>query len=91
MPPELQSTSPTGRYELLVDPWEARNSHWVLSLRILVDVNSGSGDVITRHGHPLDAKAPDRLAPASGGFACILSTRNRARPVVSRVAATVTF
>lgn len=37
---EIQSTSPTGRYQLQVDPWEARNSHWVLSPQI-ADGESG--------------------------------------------------
>lgn len=37
---EIQSTSPTGRYQLKVDPWEARNTHWVLSPHI-VDCESG--------------------------------------------------
>jgi hypothetical protein len=37
---EIQSTSPNGRYQLQVDPWEARNTHWVLSPQ-LVDTESG--------------------------------------------------
>jgi hypothetical protein len=32
---EIQSTSPDGRYQLQVAPWEARNTHWVLSPRLL--------------------------------------------------------
>ncbi|CAN7459583.1 hypothetical protein LJR066_002912 [Acidovorax sp. LjRoot66] len=37
---EHQSTSADGRFALQVDPWEARNSHWVLTPQVR-DLNSG--------------------------------------------------
>jgi hypothetical protein len=37
---EIQSTSPGGRYVVRIEPWEARNSHWVCSPE-LVDTQTG--------------------------------------------------